>query len=101
MSDPISRDIDWIIEKVQQRLPGVLVQQHWVPNPAVDDDGVWFFRFWDVEKDIQIESSFGMCPFMVEHSEMRSASEAEFAHTVEEAVEKIILYLSGLQGNSQ
>jgi hypothetical protein len=38
----MSWDIDHIIEGVKKRLP-VRVRQHWVKNPAVDDDGIWWF----------------------------------------------------------
>jgi hypothetical protein len=34
-----------------------------VTHPA-DDDGIWFFRNGDVE--VQIESSTGNCPFLIE-----------------------------------
>ncbi len=97
----MSRDIDQIIEKVMQRIPGADVMQHYVKNPAIDDDGVWNFAVSDPRtgendgKSIQIESSFGKCPFLLEHSDMKSSHEAERAYTVEEAVEKICEYLTG------
>jgi hypothetical protein len=93
----MSRDIDQIIERVKNRLPAVKVRQHCVTHPGVDDNGIWWFRLQGMEKDIQIESSHGMCPFRVEHDDMQSSSEAETAHSVEEAVEKIASYLTGLQ----
>jgi hypothetical protein len=94
----MSRDIDHIIEQVSQRLPGVKVQQHWVKNPKVDDDGIWWFYLPGFKKDIRIESSNGMCPFMVEHDDMKSTSEAEFAVTIEDAVEMVTAYLTRLKG---
>jgi hypothetical protein len=93
----MSRDIDQIIEGVQRRRPGVKVQQHWVKNPSVDDDGIWWFYLSGIEKDIQIESSDGMCPFMIEHDDMRSACEAETARSIEDAVEMVVTYLTCLK----
>jgi hypothetical protein len=90
----MSRDIDQVIEQVSNRLPGVIVWQHWVKNPDVDDDGIWWFRMPENQKRIQLESTLGTCPFMVEHDEMRDASEAEWAVTVEDAVQKVATYLS-------
>jgi hypothetical protein len=96
----LSRDIDQIIERVKARLPDVHVEQLWVSHPGVDDDGLWFFRLPGIQKDIQIESSFGMCPFIVEHSDMKSSSEAETARTIEDAVEKVVAYLTSLRGGA-
>lgn len=87
------RDIDRIIELVRQRLPDVTVQQLQVRHPGVDDDGIWWFCLPAVTKDIQIESTHGTCPFLVEHDDMRSSAEAERAFTVKEAVEKVVHYL--------
>jgi hypothetical protein len=92
----MNRDIDRIIEQVRQRLPDVRVQQHWVPDPRTADDGIWWFYLPGVENDIQIESSLGSRPFLVEHTEMESTAEAVVAHTVDQAVEKIVSYLSRL-----
>ena len=88
----MNRDIDQVIENVQKRLPAVEVQQLVVSHP-VDDDGLWWFRLPGIEKDIQIESPTGMCPFIVEHDDMKSSSEAESARTIDEAVDKILVYL--------
>ncbi len=92
----MKRDIDKIIEQVKLQLPDVRVQQHKVKYPGVDDDGLWFFSMLQFEKEIQIESSFGVCPFLVEHDDMESSSDAETAYTVDEAVEKVTSYLLSL-----
>jgi hypothetical protein len=94
----MSQDIDQIFERVKLRLPDVRVQQHWVRDPRKEDDGVWWFCLPGITKNIQIESSYGVCPFIVEHDDMKSSSEAESAETVEVAVEKIVAYLTSLQG---
>jgi hypothetical protein len=96
----MSRDIDQIIERVKLRLPDVIVRQHWVRDPRKEDDGVWWFCLTGIEKNIQVESSYGVCPFIVEHDDMRSSSEAESTETVEEAVEMIVAYLTSLQNGT-
>ena len=97
----MGRDIDEIIERVKQRIPDVKVRQYWVPNPSQADDGIWFFRLPEIAKSIQIESTYGMCPFMVEHDDMKATSEALTARTVEEAVEMVTVYLMSLRSGSQ
>lgn len=86
------RDIDQIIEGVKKRLPTVQIEQLRVKSPA-DDDGLWWFRLIGVKKDIQIESPKGMCPFIVEHDDMTSTSDAEIAHTIDDVVDKVLAYL--------
>jgi hypothetical protein len=93
----MTRDIDHIIEGVKRRLPSARFYQHRVKHPSVDDDGIWWFYLPGIDKDIQIESSDGMCPFMVEHDDMGSACEAETARSIEEAVEKVVTYLTCLK----
>lgn len=85
------RDINLIIEKVEQKLPDIDVWQPEKIYPS-DDNGIWYFRLPDVEPDIQIESSFGCCPFIVE-TEEQSSYDARTATTVDEAVEMIVEYL--------
>jgi hypothetical protein len=51
---------------VRAEVPDVEWEQLWVSH-AADDDGLWFFRrrgqqWWTV----QIESSTGNCPFLIE-----------------------------------
>src|SRR5262249_18470225 len=94
----MSRDIDHIIERVSQRIPGVKVQQHWVKNPKVDDDGVWWFYLPGFKKQIQIESSNGMCPFVVEHDEKKTPFEGKFGATIEDAVEMFSASLPRMKG---
>jgi hypothetical protein len=93
----MSRDIDQIIERVKRLIPDVKVQQLQVSHPGADDDGLWYFSLPGIVKDIQIESTYGMCPFLVEHDDMKSSSDAETARTVEEAVEKVVAYLTALK----
>jgi hypothetical protein len=86
------RDIDRIIAAARERLPDLLVEQHQQSWPA-DDDGLWFFFLPGIAKDIQLESPFGVCPFIVEHSDMKSSTDAQTARSAEEAAEKVVTYL--------
>ena len=63
------KDIEQIIRAVKTKHPAVSVHQLRVPQPGADDDGLWFFGADDSEVEVQIESSTGMCPFLVETSE--------------------------------
>lgn len=75
------RDVDQIIKRVASAWPDVEVRQLHVSHPGADDDGLWFFTRGRFEA--QIESSTGMCPFLIE------ADESSFrftAHSVEETL---------------
>jgi len=87
------RDFDRIIAGVKERLPTIQVQQLQVAHPA-DDDGLWFFWFTGTGKHIQLESSSGMCPFLIEHSDMTETAREPLGITVEYAVDAITEYLS-------
>lgn len=60
------RDIDIVIEKVRSKHPAIVVEQLRVAHPNVDDDGIWFFRLPPDKKEIQVESSMGTAPFVIE-----------------------------------
>jgi hypothetical protein len=49
--------------------PTVKVEQFKVSHPGADDDGLWFFNRPGSEFVVQIESSPGMCPFLIETDE--------------------------------
>jgi hypothetical protein len=85
------KDIYSIIEKVKQIFPEIEVEQLKVKFSA-DDDGLWYFYLPDVKQNIQIESSYGLCPFIVETDE-QSSYDARTAKTIDEAVEMIVEYL--------
>jgi hypothetical protein len=90
----MTRDIDRIIVAVRSRLPSVSVAQWHKKHPG-DDDGIWWFRLPGVERNIQLESSLGCCPFLVEHDGMKSTAEQWRAESVEEAAEAVVEYLEG------
>jgi len=85
------RDIDLIIEKVTIKLPEIGVWQPPKSCPS-DDNGIWYFSLPDVKQSIQIESSYGVCPFIVE-TEEQCSYDARTANTIDEAVEMIVEYL--------
>lgn len=62
------RDVDAIIERIQGKYPIVSVHQLQAKHKN-DDDGLWFFRQPNSRFDVQIESSSGNCPFLIETSE--------------------------------
>ena len=63
------------------------VHQLKVSHPA-DDDGLWFFRRRSQKMELQLESSSGDFPFLIESS---SHDRRFVAHTLEEAIEVIRL----------
>jgi hypothetical protein len=91
----MNRDIDKIADLVRGALPEARIEQLKVSHPGVDDNGLWWFSVPGVEKDVQVESSTGMCPFLIETDE-QSSSEALRASTIEEAARLITEYLSGV-----
>lgn len=60
------RDIDTLIRSMNAIYPTVRVRQLGVSHPGADDDGLWFFQEPNSEAEVQVESSMGMCPFVVE-----------------------------------
>lgn len=84
------RDIDLIIALVDSAVPSVRCEQLKVTHPA-DDNGLWFFRIPPSLREVQAESSTGMCPFIVETSR-----NAHVAHctTREETAWKIVELLT-------
>jgi len=88
-------DIDLIILGVRGALPEVTVRQLQVTHPG-DDDGLWFVGLPGVNKDIQLESSTGNCPFVVETDE-QSSYQARVVQTVEEVVRIVVDYLTTLR----
>jgi hypothetical protein len=84
------RDIEHIIESVQEHIVDVNVTQLIKRHPA-DDDGIWWFEWKINPNNIQVESSSGMCPFLLETD--IPAYERRIAYTVEEAIEMIVGFL--------
>jgi hypothetical protein len=81
----MTSDLEEVIRRVQERLPSMNWQQLTVRWPT-DDDGLWFFWLPDLPGEVQIESSYSVCPFIVEsdkHDERLTAnSRDETADTI-------------------
>jgi hypothetical protein len=60
------RYIDRIIARLSLELPGIRIQQLEVSHPGADDDGLWFMRVPGRNGEVQVESSYGSCPFLIE-----------------------------------
>lgn len=79
----MARDIDQIITLLKIEISGVHVAQLEVAHPGADDDGLWFIQVPNRIETVQIESSDGCCPFLIE-SDFRS--ERFHGRNVEEVV---------------
>jgi hypothetical protein len=86
----VMRDIEQIIRLVNDAAPSVMVHQLQVRHPGADDDGLWFFTRPGIEFEVQIESSTGMCTFLIETDENDTRYNA---YSVEDAVERLTLLL--------
>lgn len=80
-----------IIALVREVHPEIRWTRAWVRNPKVDDDGIWFFWFAEEDGEVQIESSLGVCPFLIETDKHNEVFNAE---TVEQTADKIIEWLA-------
>jgi hypothetical protein len=80
------RDIDQIIERLKTEIPGVQVTQLQVTHPGADDDGLWFIKIPGRGGEVQIESSYGSCPFIIESD---FSSEVFHGSTVDEVVSTV------------
>ena len=84
------RDVDQIIAEIKRSLPQVRWEQLQVKHPGADDDGLWFFRLPSGANEVQIESSLGICPFLVEHG---ATNERYTGRTVAEVVARVVEWL--------
>src|ERR671920_463940 len=62
----VTRDIDKLIRELERSSPEVAVEQLRVKHPGADDDGLWFFRHPTSSNEVQVESSTGALPFLIE-----------------------------------
>ena len=91
----MNRDIDRVIAKVRDAHPGITVEQLPVRHPGADDDGLWFFRHPADGSEVQLESSTGAVPFLVESEDALAAT----ANSVDEAVSVVVTRL-GLENRT-
>jgi hypothetical protein len=82
----LPRDIDLIIEQLNTEIPGVQIEQLKVRHPGADDDGLWFIVIPGRQKYIQVESSSGNCPFLIEST---FNDERFSGSNISEVVEKV------------
>ena len=85
----MNREIDRVIAKLRDAHPGIAVEQLAVRHPGADDDGVWFFRHPPDGSEVQLESSTGAVPFIVESDDAPAAT----ADSVDEAVSLVVARL--------
>ncbi len=81
------RDIDEIIRRVINICPTVKVRELEVSHPGTDDDGLWFFQEPCGKFEVQIESSEGTCPFLIETDESVTRVTTK---SIDETVETLI-----------
>jgi hypothetical protein len=90
------RDVEKIVQLVRAQFPTVTAEQMKVLRPGADDDGLWFFHHPESPFEVQIESSTGMCPFLIETDE----SDVRLTvNSVEEAVQalSVLLHLAKIK----
>jgi len=90
------RDIDAIIGELQASYPAIAVEKLGALHPGADDEGLWFFRYSESGIEIQLESSSGNAPFLVESS---GSGERLLANTIPEAVAMVVASL-GIPGSA-
>jgi hypothetical protein len=61
------RDIDQVIAALRRRHSDLLVEQRPVAHAAVDEE-IWFISLPSTSIEVQLESSTGNCPFLLESS---------------------------------
>lgn len=84
------KNVNKIIELVKQEFPKADVYQLKVKFPA-DDDGIWYFWLPEFpDDDIQIENSYGQCPFIIETNR---DSGVRYGETVEQTASIICEHL--------
>jgi hypothetical protein len=88
------RDVELIIESIRRLCLEVTVTQLQVLHPGADDDGIWFFNGPVSPFEVQIESTHGICPFLIETDE---SNDRYMAKSVEEVVRilSVLLRLGG------
>jgi hypothetical protein len=75
-------DIERVIQELRDRYPAIAVEQLKVRHTA-DDDGLWFFTHPAGTGEVQIESSTGAAPFLIESDQ---SPEQNLNCSVEDAV---------------
>ena len=79
----MGRDIDQVIAALRLAFPGIACEQLRVAHPGADDDGIWFVTHPTGRGEVQLESSSGRFPLLVEGTDSPAR---DMAHTLEQAV---------------
>jgi len=79
---PMARDIDEVIAGLVQQWPALKWEQLRVAHPGVDDDGIWFFTHPGGRGEVQVESSTGSAPFLIEGDHEPPVTAATVATTI-------------------
>jgi hypothetical protein len=79
----MDRDIDRVIAALRRSFPDIACEQLSVSHPGADDDGIWFITHPARQAEVQLESSTGQLPFVVECSD---SPRRDTAHTLDEVV---------------
>jgi hypothetical protein len=90
------RDNDAIIGELRDTYPAITAEQLDALHPGADDNGLWFFRHSDSGSEVQLESSSGNTPFLIESS---GSAQRLRANTVPEAVAMVVAGL-GITGSA-
>lgn len=77
------RDIDQITELLRRHILAVQITQLQVTHPGADDDGLWFVKIPGRKGEVQLESSTGDCPFLIESN---FSSDSDYGRSVYEVV---------------
>jgi hypothetical protein len=86
----MDRDIDRVIARLRHAYPALQVEQLRVSHPA-DDDGIWFFTYPGVDDEVQLESSTGQAPFLVESNRAPTANAATPAEAIALVISRLAL----------
>lgn len=84
------RDIDNVIQQILAVCPKARIRQLDVRHPRADDDGLWFFEQPASKFEVQVESTNGTCPFLIETDETK---ERLTTSSVDETVEVLMKLL--------
>ena len=84
------RDIDQIIEQLRLEISGIEITQLQVTHPGADDDGIWLVKVPGRTGQVQLESSFGACPFVIESDFSDDKHEGRTTEQVVSIVTKLL-----------
>ncbi len=85
-------DIDDVIERLKTEIPGVHIAQLHVAHLGADDNGLWIVQVAGRAEAVQVESSNGRCPFLIESD---FSDERFYGASVGEVVSTIARLYSG------